>query len=120
MARAKRNRAQAQKPLPKFKIKKDDTVQVISGKSKGEVGQVLRVDREKQRVYVKGVNMQMKHTKPRRADQKGGIIPIEGPIHISNVLLYDPAEKRGVRVRVQTMGDGVKNRVSAKTGQVIS
>jgi len=106
--------------LPKFKIKKDDTVQVISGKSKGEVGTVLRVDREKQRVYVKGVNMLMKHTKPRSATQKGGIIPMEGPIHISNVLLYDPAEKRGVRTRLQVMGDGVKNRVSAKTGEVIS
>ena len=113
-------KAAAKKKPPKFKIKKDDTVQVMSGKSKGEVGQVLRVDREKQRVWVKGVNMQMKHQKPRRADEKGGIIPVEGAIHISNVLLYDPAEKRGVRVRMQTMGDGVKNRVSVKTGQVIS
>jgi large subunit ribosomal protein L24 len=108
------------KDPPKFKIKKDDTVQVMSGKSKGEVGQVLRVDREKQKVYVKGVNMLQKHTKPRRANEKGGIIPMEGPIHISNVLLYDPAEERGVRVRVQASGEGVKNRVSVKTGQVIS
>jgi large subunit ribosomal protein L24 len=113
-----RPRKQRGKP-PKFKIKKDDTVQVIAGKSKGEVGTVLRVDRDKGRVYIKGVNMQMRHTKPRRAGQKGGIIPIEGPIHISNVLLYDPAEKRGVRVRLQAMGDGVKNRVSVKSGQVI-
>jgi len=116
MKRAKEQK----KPLPKFKVRKDDTVQVISGKSKGEVGQVLRVDRQKQKVYIKGVNMLMKHTKPRRANDKGGIVPMEGPIHISNVLLFDPAAKRGVRARIQTAGEGAKNRVSVKTGQVIS
>lgn len=116
MKRAKEQK----KPLPKFRVKKDDTVQVIAGKAKGEVGQVLRVDREKQKVYIKGVNMVMKHTKPRRANEKGGIIPMEGPIHISNVLLYDAAQKRGVRTRIQVAGESAKNRVSVKTGQVIS
>ena len=109
----------APEKLHKLKIKKDDTVQVMSGKSKGEVGQVLRVDKDKHRVFVKGVNMQTKHSRPRRSGEKGGIITIEGPIHVSNVLLYDPAEKRGVRVRVRAAGEGAKNRVSAKSGQVI-
>ena len=105
--------------LRKAKIKKDDQVQVIAGKSKGEVGQVLRVDKERHRVFIKGVNMQTKHSRPRRSGQKGGIIEVEGPIHISNVLLFDPAEKRGVRVRLRAASEGVKNRVSAKSGQVI-
>ena len=109
----------APEKLHKAKIRKDDTVQVISGKSKGEVGQVLRVDRDRHRVLIKGVNMQTKHSRPRRSGEKGGIIQVEGAIHISNVLLYDPAEKRGVRVRLQTAGEGTKNRVSAKSGQVI-
>jgi len=84
-------------PLRKAKIKKGDQVQVISGKARGQQGQVLRVDLRRQVVYIKDVNMQQRHTKPRRQDQQGGIIPQEGPVHLSNVLTYCDSCSRGVR-----------------------
>jgi len=87
----------AVKKTPKFKIKKGEQVQVISGKAKGQTGEVLRVDAKNERVYVKGVNMLKRHTKPRREGEAGGIIDMEGPIHVSNVLRYCGTCKRGVR-----------------------
>lgn len=104
----------------KLKLKKQDQVEVIAGKSKGEVGPILRIDAVRGRVYVEGINMQMRHSKPRRAGEQGGIIPIEGPIHISNVLLFCRNCKRGVRTRVQVVQKGVKNRICAKCGETIS
>lgn len=73
----------------KFKVKTGDQVEVISGKAKGQSGEVLRVDKKKQVVLVKEVNMQMRHTKPRKQGEQGGIIPMEGPIHISNVKVVE-------------------------------
>ena len=87
----------ATQPLRKAKIKKGDQVQIISGKARGENGQVLRVDLRRHLVYIKDVNMQQRHTKPRRQDEKGGIIPQEGPVHLSNVLVYCDSCNRGVR-----------------------
>lgn len=87
----------AVKPLKKAKIKKGDQVQVVSGKARGQNGQVLRVDLRRHTVYIKAVNMQQRHTKPRRQDDSGGIIPQEGPIHLSNVLIYCDTCTRGVR-----------------------
>ena len=87
----------ATEPLLKAKVKKGDQVQVISGKAKGQTGQVLRVDLRRQVVYIKDVNMQQRHTKPRSAEDKGGIIPQEGPVHLSNVLTYCDTCNRGVR-----------------------
>ncbi len=90
-------KAAAVKPLTKAKIKKGDQVQVVSGKARGQTGQVLRVDLRRHAVFIKDVNMQQRHTKPRRQDEKGGIIPQEGPIHLSNVLIYCDTCSRGVR-----------------------
>jgi len=87
----------AQTVTMKSKIKKGDQVQVISGKAKGQNGEVLRLDLKRQLVYVKDLNMQQRHTKPRRQDEKGGIIPQEGPIHLSNVLQFCDSCNRGVR-----------------------
>lgn len=83
--------------LPKARFKKGETVQVISGKAKGQTGEVLKVDLKRSVVLIKGVNMRMRHTKPRRQGEQGGIIPMEGPIHLSNVLPVDPATGKGVR-----------------------
>lgn len=83
--------------IPKPRFKKGDQVQVISGKSKGQKGEVLRLDRKGGKVLIKGVNMQKKHTKPRTQEDKGGIIPQEGPVHVSNVLVYCNSCDRGVR-----------------------
>jgi large subunit ribosomal protein L24 len=84
-------------PLRKARIKKGDQVQVISGKAKGQSGEVLWVDLKRHRAYIKDVNIQQRHTKPRRQDDKGGILPQEGPVHISNVLIFCDSCSRGVR-----------------------
>ena len=76
----------------KLKIKSGDTVQVIAGDHKGEKGKVLKVDREKNRAIVEGVNLVSKHTKPSAQNPQGGIIKKEAPIHISNLSpLWSPA-----------------------------
>ena len=90
-------RTAAQKILKKSKIKKGDQVQVISGKSKGKTGEVLQVDLKRNLVRVKDANIQMRHTKPRREGESGGIIPQEGAIHISSVLQLCETCNRGVR-----------------------
>lgn len=92
---------------------------VISGKEKGNHGRVLAVDWKRERVLVEGLNMVVRHTKPNQRNQQGGLIRMESPIHYSNVQLYNPVLDRGVRVRVKTNDDGVKNRVCVKTGEVL-
>ena len=79
-----------------LKIRQDDTVRIITGKDKGKTGRVLRTDPKKHKVYVEGANIIKRHTKPRslrdtqRAQELGGIVEMEGPIHVSNVMLIDP------------------------------
>ena len=90
-------RSAVQPRLKKTKIKKGDQVQVISGKSKGKTGEVLRLDLARSMVFVKDCNVQMRHTKPRRQGESGGIIPQEGAIHFSNVLQLCETCARGVR-----------------------
>ncbi len=74
----------------KIHIKKDDTVEVLSGASKGLKGRVVSVDRQKYRAIVEGVNMVSKHTKPSATNPQGGIVKKEAPIHISNLIVVDP------------------------------
>lgn len=99
-------------------IKTGDKVQVIAGKDKGKVGQVLSVFPKENRVIVEGVNVQVKHKKPRGMNQPGGKVESEGKIHASNVLLYDEKAGRGVRTHKEMRNDK-KVRVSAKTGEVL-
>ena len=87
----------AEAKLKKARIKKGDQVQVIAGKAKGQSGEVLQVNLRKATVVVKDLNMVQRHTKPRRQGEQGGIIPMEAPIHISNVLKYCESCERGVR-----------------------
>jgi len=104
-----------------LKIRKDDNVKVISGKDRGRTGRVLRVDPARQRVYVEGVNVQKRHTRPRtlrdtqRAQEIGGIVEAEGPVHISNVQLIDPQTGDPTRVSVRREG-GRRVRVAKKSG----
>ena len=100
-------------------IRRDDTVIVISGKDKGRTGRVVRVDWKKESMLVEGVNVVTRHTKPNQANQQGGLIKMESPIHYSNVQLYNPTLKRGVRVKIQTSDAGVKNRVCVKSGEIL-
>lgn len=85
----------------KLKIKSGDTVKVIAGDHKGAEGKVLRVDREKNKAIVEGVNMVSKHTKPSAKNPQGGIVKKEAPIHISNIALIDPKTKKATRTGVK-------------------
>ena len=104
-----------------LKVRTGDEVLVISGKDKGKKGKVLRVEPVMRRVYVEGLNIVKRHQKPRqvagaqRAEQVGGVIEKEGPIHISNVMLIDPKSKKPTRVGVSREG-GVRNRVAKRSG----
>jgi large subunit ribosomal protein L24 len=97
-----------------MKIKKDDMVQVIAGKDKGKEGKVLSVDKKKGTVIVEGVNKVFKHSKPSMANQAGGIIEMEAPMDISNVMyLY-----KGKPVRIGFEGTGKdKVRVAKVNGK---
>ena len=98
------------------KIKRDDTVQIITGKDKGKTGKVLSIDLKKNKVKVEGCNMQTKHSKPSQANPNGGIIQQEGAIDISNVMLVVDGKPTRVGFEVK---DGKKVRVAKKTGKVI-
>ena len=105
-----------------LKIRKDDTVIVISGKSKGRKGRVLRVDPKNERVYVEGANIVKRHQRPRtlrdtqRGGEVGGVIEKEGPIHVSNVALVDPKTKKPTRVGVTRNEQGRRVRVTRRSG----
>ena len=106
------------------KIRADDEVVVISGKDSGKTGRVLRVDPKKARVYVEGLNIVKRHQRPQqvrgaqRAETVGGVIEKEGPIHISNVMLIDPKDKKPTRVGTTREG-GSRARVARRSGTVL-
>lgn len=104
---------------PKTKIMKGDRVKVIRGNYRDLEGTVMEVLRDAQRVRVEGVNQRKRHTRPSQADPDGGIITFEAPIHISNVMLIDPAGEVASRVRTQVEDDGTKERIAVKTGNPI-
>ncbi len=100
------------------RIKTDDQVVVISGKDRGKRGKVLRVDPKSHRVFVEGLNMVKRHQRPGQvpgAQQVGGVIEKEGPIHISNVMLIDPADGKPTRIAI-AIEDGKRHRVARRSG----
>ena len=99
-----------------MKIKKGDTVRVIAGTEKGSEGKVIAVNHKNNTVLVEGVNMITKHTKPSMANQQGGIIHQEGPIHASNVMYLHKG--KATRVGFKMDGDR-KVRFAKSTGEVI-
>jgi large subunit ribosomal protein L24 len=103
-----------------IKIRKGDTVMVIAGDDKGKTGRVLAVDEVKRRVIIEKVNFVKRHTKARSQTQQGGILEKEAPVHLSNVMLYDPKAGKGVRVGVRFTKDGKRERVSRATGDTLS
>lgn len=102
----------------KLKIKKGDRVKVITGGSKGKVGDVLRVLPKENRVVVSGVNMIKRHTKPSRAES-GGIIQREAAIYVSNVALLDPKSEKPTKVGFRFLEDGRKVRFARASGETI-
>jgi large subunit ribosomal protein L24 len=107
-----------------LKIRRDDTVRIIAGKDKGRTGRVLRVEPRKERVYVEGANIIKRHTRPRtlrdtqRAQELGGIVEKEGPIHVSNVMLVDVETNEPTRLGI-TRDGGRRRRISKTTGKEI-
>lgn len=104
---------------PKYQIMKGDRVRVIRGNDRDKEGSVLEVLRDEGRVRVEGVNMRKRHTRPSQQDPDGGIITFEAPVHISNVMLVDPASDTASRVRIQVEEDGTKERIAVKTGNPV-
>ena len=98
------------------RIVKGDRVRVIRGNFRDMEGPVLSVLHAKDRVVVEGVNMRKRHERPTEANPEGGIITFEAPIHVSNVMLVDPAGGEPSRIRVRTETDGAKERIAVKTG----
>jgi large subunit ribosomal protein L24 len=103
------------------RIKSGDQVIVVGGKDRGKRGKVLRVEPARERVYVEGLNMVKRHQRPRqvagaqRAEQVGGVIEKEGPIHLSNVMLIDPKDGNPTRIGIE-IENGKRYRVAKRSG----
>lgn len=104
-----------EKPRIKTKLKRGDEVIVIAGRAKGQRGEILAIDREKGRVWVKGVNLRKRFERPTQENPKGGVVEREASIHISNVMIYDPKAKKGSRIRMGFNKDGKKVRILVKS-----
>ena len=114
MAKAK------QKPLRyRMHVKKGDTIQVISGRDKGKVGEITSVNPKTSKITIEGVNVRTKHVKPQQEGESGQIVTFEAPIHSSNVMLYSTKEKTVSRVGYTFTEDGRKVRMLKKTGEII-
>ena len=105
--------------MSKLHIKKNDTVIVLTGEDKNKTGKVLKVLVDKNRAIVEGVNIVSKSTKPSAQNPQGGIVKQEASIHISNLSLIDPKSGKPTRVGIQKNEDGIKVRVSKRSGEVI-
>ena len=101
-----------------MKIRKDDKVKIISGKDRGKISKVLKVLKNENKVVVEGVNVVKKHVKPGVISKEGGIVSIEKPIDVSNVMYYDDSSKKVVKVGYKLV-DGKKYRVSKETGEIL-
>ena len=100
------------------RIRRDDTVEIISGKDKGKTGKVIRVEPQKDRVYVEGLNMVKRHQRPLpgRPNMQVGVIEKEGPIHISNVAIVDPSDHKPTRIGITRNEEGRRVRVTRRSG----
>lgn len=101
------------------KIKKGDTVVVLSGKDKGRTGEVTKALPKEGKLIVSGINVATRHRKPTQANPQGGLERIEAPLHASKVAIADPKTGKPTRVRFETK-DGKKVRVAVKSGEVIN
>ena len=101
------------------KIRKGDTVVVLSGKDKGKTGEVIRSMPKDNKVLVSGVNVAARHRKPTQTNPQGGIERKEAPLHVSNVAVADPKTGKPTRVRFEER-DGKKVRVAVKSGELIN
>jgi large subunit ribosomal protein L24 len=104
-----------------LKVRRGDTVAVISGKDSGKQGRVLRVEPKRNRLFVEGLNIVKRHQRPRslkdtqRGGKVGGVIEKEGPIHVSNVMIVDPKENKPTRVGIERTAEGARERVAKRS-----
>ena len=101
-----------------MKIKKGDTVQIISGNEAGKSGRIIKIFRTKNKIVVEGLNMVKKHARPTQENPQGGIMQMEAAIHISNVMFI--ADGKPTRIGYKTLEDGRKVRYAKTTGEVIN
>ena len=101
------------------KLKVNDEIVVLAGKDKGKTGKVSKVDVKNSKVLVSGINIMKKALKPSQENPAGGLVDVERPLHISNVSLISPKDKKATRVRIETK-DGKKVRVAVRCGSVLS
>jgi large subunit ribosomal protein L24 len=101
-----------------MRIRTDDEVIVISGKDKGKTGKVLRVDRKAEKVFVEGLNMIKRHQRPNpaRPNAQVGVIEREAGIHVSNVAIVDPKDRKPTRIGVRRDDNGRRMRVTKRSG----
>jgi large subunit ribosomal protein L24 len=103
----------------KMRIKKGDTVQVITGKDKGKTGEVLRTLPYENRLIVQGINLRTRHVKPTQEGETGRIVTEEASLHASNVMIFSTTKNVASRVEIVVDKDGTKKRRLKKTGEVI-
>ncbi len=101
------------------KIKKNDIVYVIAGKDKGKTGKVFRINHDKGRALVEGINYVKKHARKTKQDQQGGIVQKENPIDLSNLAVYCKPCNKPVRVGFNTLADGTRSRYCKKCKEVL-
>jgi large subunit ribosomal protein L24 len=100
-------------------VKKNDKVRIVTGKDKGKSGRVLFVDKQKGRLIVEGLNVVKKTRRPDQQNQKGGIIDIEAPVHLSNVMVVCPKCGKPSRVKKKELGDGKHVRICGKCEEIL-
>ena len=106
--------------MGRLKVKKGDQVEVIAGKDRGKRGRVLRVDRDRERIVVEGVNFIKRHTRPNPSKNiQGGIVEREAPLHVSNVMVVSPDSGKATRVGFTVLDDGRKVRVAKVDGAIL-
>jgi len=103
----------------KMHVRKGDTVQIISGKEKGKIGEILETLPKQSKVIVKGVNIQTKHVKPQQDGESGQIVTQEAPLHSSNVMVYSEKKKVASRIGYTMTDEGRKVRILKKTGETV-
>ena len=96
-------------------LKIGDNVRVIAGKDKGKEGKIIKTLRNEDRVVVEGINIVTKHVKPSAGNENGGIVKVEAPIHVSNVMIIDPKTKKPSRIAHEIDEKGKKHRISVKS-----
>lgn len=113
------NKTKEKPKFHKMHVKTGDTVQVITGKDKGKVGEIMKAFPQDSEVIVKGVNIKTKHVKPQAEGESGRIVTQEYPIHSSNVMLYSTKQNVASRVCYTVTAEGKKVRMLKKTGEIL-